>query len=255
MSTPKKTARCHSSSQSSLQASEIEVEKIESMLERYGRIQVPKSYVKRTELEKTEQTVEIIDDDNVDADLLLAKNRELRAKLNELRNKCSNLEKKNSEVIQEAKKVGEELNKIKEDFSLLIDINNTFSKKNEELKRRIHSNESDDEFRQKSENKKRNKGKKIASGSDNDKSNDTMRIETEELTEKDEKSARLKDLLRNTFDGHSKKTQTVQPQHSRYYDNDLQSHNYPHPAKASRWTYVTRQNMIYDTEVEEKTGE
>jgi len=71
MSTPKKTARHHSSSQSSSQASEIEVEKIESMLERYGKIQVPKSYVKCTELEKTEQTVEIIND-NADADLLLA---------------------------------------------------------------------------------------------------------------------------------------------------------------------------------------
>jgi len=101
------------------------------------------------------------------------------------------LEKKNSEVIQEAKKVGEELNKIKEDFSLLIDINNTFSKENEELKRRIHSNESDDEFRQKSGNKKRNKGKKIASSSNDDKSDDTTRIETKELTEKDEKSARV----------------------------------------------------------------
>ncbi|CAG8639075.1 13901_t:CDS:2 [Funneliformis caledonium] len=223
MSTPKKTARCHSSSQSSSQASEIEVEKIKSMLERYERIQVPKSYVKCIEPEKTEQTIEIINDDNVDADLLLA--------------------------------VGEELNKIKEDFSLLIDINNTFSKENEKLKRRIHLNESDDEFRQKSGNKKRNKEKKIASGSDNDKSDDTTRIETEELIEKDEKSVRLKDLLQNTLDGHSKKTQTAQLQRSRHYDDDLQSHDYSHPTKAPRWTYVTRQNMIYDTEVKEKTGE
>ena len=65
-------------------------------------------------------------------------------------NKCSNLEKKNSEVTQEAKKVREELIKIKEDFSLLIDINNTFNKENEELKKRIHLNESNsNEFEQK----------------------------------------------------------------------------------------------------------
>ena len=116
----------------------------------------------------------------------------MRAKLNELRNRYSNLEKKNSEVTQEAKKVGEELKKMKNDFSLLIDINNTFSKENEELKRRIHSNESDgDEFEQKSGNKKRNRGKKIVNSSDDDKSDNTTRIETEEITEKDEKSARV----------------------------------------------------------------
>ena len=65
----------------------------------------------------------------------------------------------------------------------------------------------------------------------------------------------MKDLLRNTLDGHSKKTQTAQPQRSCHYDNDLQSYDYLHPAKAPRWTYVTRQNMIYDTEIKEKTGE
>ena len=58
-------------------------------------------------------------------------------------NKCLNLEKKNSETTQEVKKVEEELIKMKEDFSLLIDINNTFSKENEKLKKRIHLNESD----------------------------------------------------------------------------------------------------------------
>ena len=83
-------------------------------------------------------------------------------KLSELCNKCSNLKKKNSEATQEVKKVEEELIKMKEDFSLLIDINNTFSKKNKELKRRIHLNESNsDKFKQKSRNKKRNKGKKL----------------------------------------------------------------------------------------------
>ena len=77
-----------------------------------------------------------------------------------MHNKCSNLEKKNSKVIQEVKKVREELIKMKEDFSLLIDINNTYSKKNKELKRRIHLNESNgDKFEQKSKNKKRNKEK------------------------------------------------------------------------------------------------
>jgi len=72
MSSPKKTPRRHSTSQSSSQASEMEVDRIESMLERYGNIQVPKSYVKRTEPKKPEQIVEIIDDNNADTDLLLA---------------------------------------------------------------------------------------------------------------------------------------------------------------------------------------
>ena len=49
---------------------------------------------------------------------------------------------------------------MKEDVSLLIDINNTYNKKNEELKRRIHLNKSNsNKFEQKSENKKRNKEK------------------------------------------------------------------------------------------------
>src|SRR3954468_24840146 len=102
-------------------------------------------------------------------------------------------EKKNHEINQGAKKVTEGLKKLKEDFSLLIDINNSFSKENEELKRRIHkSNESDsDEFEQKGGNKKRNKGEHISDDNKSNKSDDTMKIDQEELTEKEENKARV----------------------------------------------------------------
>src|SRR3954470_12762309 len=103
-------------------------------------------------------------------------------------------EKKNHEINQGAKKVTEELKKLKEDFSLLIDINNSFSKKNEELKRRIHkSNESDsDEFEQKGGNKKEIKANEHISNDDkSDKSNDTIKIDQEELTEKEENKAQV----------------------------------------------------------------
>src|SRR4051794_10599462 len=89
---------------------------------------------------------------------------------------------------QGAKKVTEELKKLKEDFCLLININNSFSKENEELKRRIHkSNESNSgEFEQKGGNKKRNKGKHISDDNKSDKLDDIMKIDQEESTEKEE---------------------------------------------------------------------
>ena len=49
---------------------------------------------------------------------------------------------------------------------------------------------------------------------------------------------------------HLKKIQTAQSQHTCHYDDKLQSYDYSHPEKAPKWTYVIRQNMIYDMKVE-----
>src|SRR3954452_12589127 len=102
-------------------------------------------------------------------------------------------EKKNHKINQGAKKVTEELKKLKEDFSLLININNSFSKENEKLKRKIHkSNESDsDEFEQKGDNKKRNKGEHISDDNKSNKSNDTIKIDQKESTKKEENKVRV----------------------------------------------------------------
>ena len=48
---------------------------------------------------------------------------------------------------------------------------------------------------------------------------------------------------------HSKKIQIAQLQCTYHYDNKLQNYNYLHPEKASKWTFIIRQNMIYDTEI------
>ena len=71
MLTPKKTRRYHSTSQFSSQASEMKVNKVKLMLERY-KIQVLKSYVKCTKLEKPKQIVKIINDNNTNTNLLFA---------------------------------------------------------------------------------------------------------------------------------------------------------------------------------------
>src|SRR4051794_1198079 len=65
------SAQSNKSSQSSSQSTEIELEKIESFREKYKNIQIPKSYSKRKETE-TEKIVEIVSDNNNNADLLLA---------------------------------------------------------------------------------------------------------------------------------------------------------------------------------------
>jgi regulator of replication initiation timing len=62
-----------------------------------------------------------------------------------LRAQYAKLEKTNNETNQNAKKVSEELKQVKEDFNLLLDINTTYKMENDELKRRIRSNLSDDE--------------------------------------------------------------------------------------------------------------
>ena len=66
-------------------------------------------------------------------------------KINNLRAQYAKLEKTNNETNQNAKKVSEELKQVKEDFNLLLDINTTYKMENDELKRRIRSNLSDDE--------------------------------------------------------------------------------------------------------------
>ena len=48
----------------------------------------------------------------------------------------------------------------------------------------------------------------------------------------------------------TQKIQIAQLQRTYHYDNKLQSYDYSYSEKTPKWTYIIRQNMIYDTEVE-----
>ncbi|CAB5395546.1 unnamed protein product [Rhizophagus irregularis] len=65
------------------------------------------------------------------------KNHKLRAIIADLRNKNTKLKKTNVDI-------SKELKSLKEDFITLMEINDAFSTKNEELKRKIRASEIDD---------------------------------------------------------------------------------------------------------------
>jgi hypothetical protein len=63
----------------------------------------------------------------------------------------------------------------------------------------------------------------------------------------------LKNILRNVLDSHS--AQKVRLVRERKYDDEIQRYDRPHPANAPEWSYVEQQDLLYDTEIDQRRPE
>ena len=102
------------------------------------------------------------------------------------------MEKKNTEITRHAKSVSVELKQVKNDFNALIEINQAFGEENDDLKKRIRSNESDNDFDEYLKiTKRRNKGKSTVRSEDEFDQADRMNTSSGEQPELNEKDARV----------------------------------------------------------------